>query len=60
MVNFDEFSAWVEVDGVRSEEFNTYICKNEQKVSTVTCWIPSEKGKVRSDMYRYVQHLHPL
>jgi hypothetical protein len=38
----DGFSAWIAIDGVRAPEFDVQAIDRR-----VTCWIPSEVGKVR-------------
>ncbi|KAK0481389.1 hypothetical protein IW261DRAFT_1470504 [Armillaria novae-zelandiae] len=44
MVRFDSLSAWISVDDVPLAEFGEEMSQADRKV---TCWIPSEAGKVR-------------
>jgi len=43
MVNFGPYHAWVTVDDEELPEFNTEV---DEVAKRVTCWIPSEAGKV--------------
>lgn len=43
MPTFGDFSAWIEIDEARCEEYAVEISED---LATVTCWIPSETGKV--------------
>ncbi|ESK86715.1 hypothetical protein Moror_15205 [Moniliophthora roreri MCA 2997] len=42
MVSFEEFSAWVNVDGHKAQEYGVEVSEVDK---TVTCWIASEEGK---------------
>lgn len=44
MLQYKEFSAWIVIEGEEAQEFNVEASEDEKKVS---CWIPSEVGKVR-------------
>lgn len=39
------FSAWITIDGVEATEYDV-VTSDDKK--TVTCWIASELGKVRT------------
>lgn len=43
MVQFGTYHVWIEVDGDELPEFNVDVEEDKKKV---TCWIPSEAGKV--------------
>jgi hypothetical protein len=43
MLHWQEFSAWVTIEGVEAPEYAVEVSEDEK---TVTCWIPSELGKV--------------
>jgi hypothetical protein len=43
MLQAKDFSAWIEIENVETPEFGVEVSENEQDVS---CWIPSEVGKV--------------
>ena len=38
-------SVWLEIDGVRLEEFGV---ERDEGKKTVTCWVPCKTGKVRA------------
>ncbi|KAK7031159.1 hypothetical protein VNI00_013574 [Paramarasmius palmivorus] len=42
MVSFAEFSAWINIEGHKAQEYGVEVSEAEK---TVTCWIPSEEGK---------------
>ncbi|KAJ7282750.1 hypothetical protein C8J57DRAFT_50938 [Mycena rebaudengoi] len=42
MLHFNEFSAWITIDGVDAPEYNVEV---SHASNTVTCWIASELGK---------------
>jgi hypothetical protein len=43
----DEFVAWLEIDGKRVEEYGVEVQNGQSGVEkVVSCWIPSEAGKV--------------
>ncbi len=44
MVKFNPISAWISVDDAPLPEFGEEVFHADRKV---TCWIPSEAGKVR-------------
>jgi hypothetical protein len=44
---YDEFVAWLEIDGKRVEEYDVEVQNGQSGVEKeVRCWIPSEAGKV--------------
>lgn len=46
MVQIDNFSAWIEIEGVPTEEYNVEITEDEEEDGPViTCWIASEEAK---------------
>jgi hypothetical protein len=45
MLHCKEFSAWVSIEGKVTEEYGVEISEDQK---SVTCWIPSELGKVRT------------
>ncbi|PPQ70870.1 hypothetical protein CVT24_000554 [Panaeolus cyanescens] len=48
----ENFSSWIEVDGKKLPEFQVEETK-ENGIKYLTCWIPSEAGKVIIDPYWY-------
>lgn len=48
MVAYKEFTAWIEIEGQRAAEYGIETKRDEDGVKVVSCWIPSEAGKVRS------------
>lgn len=44
MPGIANYSAWIEVDGKELSEYDVQYSDNGTRV---TCWIPSEAGKVR-------------
>jgi hypothetical protein len=48
MLTHRGFSAWIVVDGNPLPEYLITVDENAHKVS---CWIPSEEGKVRQTSY---------
>lgn len=46
MVQSNNFSAWIEIEGVPAEEYNVEITEDEDEGPVVTCWIASEEAKV--------------
>jgi hypothetical protein len=43
MPEFGRFRAWVSIDGTEAQEYGVEHSEEDKKV---TCWIPSEEGKV--------------
>ncbi|KAF9486854.1 hypothetical protein BDN71DRAFT_1514557 [Pleurotus eryngii] len=49
MVQSDSFSAWIEIEGVWTEEYKEEITEDEDEDGlVVTCWIASEEAKTFS------------
>ena len=46
MLNYKEFSCWIEIEGEEAKEYDTRQTENDKGIATVTCWIASEAGKV--------------
>ena len=44
MPTFDIFEASISIDGVRLPEYNVVV---DARKKIITCWVPSEVGKVR-------------
>ncbi len=44
MLQFDDFFAWIEVDGDHLPEYRVEYSREKKQVK---CWIPSQAGKVR-------------
>ncbi|KAJ7592538.1 hypothetical protein C8J56DRAFT_822442 [Mycena floridula] len=44
MLQFEEFSAWIDVDASEAKEYSTVV-DDDGLVPTITCWIASESGK---------------
>jgi hypothetical protein len=42
MLQSQDFSAWITIEGVEAAEYNIEVSENQQELS---CWIPSEVGK---------------
>ncbi|KAJ7592551.1 hypothetical protein C8J56DRAFT_928941 [Mycena floridula] len=45
MPAFQEFAAWIEIEGIKTKEFAQEIALDPQHVPIVACWISSEIGK---------------
>lgn len=43
MPKIGSFTSWITVEGVELEEYNTEVTDDGRRI---TCWIPSELGKV--------------
>ncbi len=47
MIVNEKFSAWVEIEGVAAQEYNVEVKEDgKHDISSLSCWIPSEEGKV--------------
>jgi hypothetical protein len=44
MLKLQDYIAWISVDG---QPLDTYAVETSMVTNEVTCWIPSEAGKVR-------------
>ncbi|ESK95308.1 hypothetical protein Moror_3935 [Moniliophthora roreri MCA 2997] len=42
MVSFNDFSAWLTIEGVDAQEYDVQV---DQEKHTVTCWVASEAGR---------------
>jgi hypothetical protein len=49
MLSHEEFTAWIEVDGVKVPEYGIEVRKGGKGESEtiITCWIASEPNKAR-------------
>lgn len=56
MLHLNGFDAWIEVDG---EELKTYNVEVSDDRLTVTCWIPSEAGKVLPPYMLKISYFSP-
>ncbi|KAF7424050.1 hypothetical protein PC9H_009351 [Pleurotus ostreatus] len=54
MVQSNKFSAWIEIEGVPTKEYNVEIAEHEGGVPVVTCWIASEEAKTFSVHFKDV------
>jgi hypothetical protein len=54
MLHWKEFSAWVTIEGVEAQEYAVEVSEDEK---TVTCWTPSELGKVPAALTVKATHL---
>lgn len=45
MLKLQEYTAWISVDG---QPLDTYAVETSLANNEVTCWIPSEAGKVNA------------
>ena len=45
MPQLDSYEVWIQVDGKKLPEYGMHYSKADQ--TEITCWIPSEVGKVR-------------
>jgi len=49
MLQVGEFSAWIKVENVETQEYNIEISDDGKNI---TCWIASEVGKVRRPFHQ--------
>lgn len=45
MLHSNDISAWIEIEGVPTQEYSIEVTKDEEDRAVVTCWIVSEEGK---------------
>ena len=48
MLRHDNFSAWIEIEGVPTQEYNIEVTSDSEG-PVVTCWIASEEEKVSAE-----------
>ncbi|KAF7357814.1 hypothetical protein MVEN_00827400 [Mycena venus] len=57
MLHWNEFRAWVNIDGIAAPEYGVEVLEKE---NTVVCWIPSELGKKFSICWRNSSFPHDV